>query len=207
MWSHCLIVTAAILTHRVLAIVVGPVADLPIVNAVIAPDGFNRRGVLAQGTFPGPIITGNKGDTFQLNVVNELTDVTMLKSTSIHWHGLFQKGTAWADGPSFVTQCPIAPGDSFLYTFSSADQAGTFWYHSHLSTQYCDGLRGVFVIYDPNDPHKDLYDVDDVIEVDGVNHEPLLVDSIQIYAGQRYSFVVRLLSSLFPIPTTYVSIS
>lgn len=39
--------------------------------------------------------------------------------------------------------------------------AGTFWYHSHLATQYCDGLRGALVIYDPDDPHKDLYDVDD----------------------------------------------
>lgn len=29
-----------------------------------------------------------------------------------------------------------------------------------------------------------------VIEVDGVNVNPLTVDSIQIYAGQRYSFVV-----------------
>ena len=37
---------------------------------------------------------------------------------------------------------------------------GTFWYHSHLSTQYCDGLRGAMVIYDPNDPHAALYDID-----------------------------------------------
>lgn len=29
-----------------------------------------------------------------------------------------------------------------------------------------------------------------VIEVDGVNTKPLTVDSIQIFAGQRYSFVV-----------------
>jgi hypothetical protein len=51
-------------------------------------------------------------------------------------------------------------------------------YHSHFSTQQCecsllslrslpntvrpgDGLRGPLVIYDPEDPHKDLYDVDD----------------------------------------------
>ena len=38
---------------------------------------------------------------------------------------------------------------------------GTFWYHSHLSTQYCDGLRGPMVIYDPEDPYLDMYDVDD----------------------------------------------
>ena len=77
-----------------------------------------------------------------------------------------------------VNQCPIVTGNSFLYNFNSDGQAGmlpspptverhshstlgTYWYHSHLSTQYCDGLRGAFVIYDPQDPHKDLYDVDD----------------------------------------------
>ena len=29
-----------------------------------------------------------------------------------------------------------------------------------------------------------------IIEADGQNTEPLLVDQIQIFAGQRYSFVV-----------------
>ena len=37
---------------------------------------------------------------------------------------------------------------------------GTYWYHSHLSTQYCDGLRGPLVVYDPHDPQAHLYDVD-----------------------------------------------
>ena len=37
---------------------------------------------------------------------------------------------------------------------------GTFWYHSHFKTQYCDGLRGPLVIYDPKDPQGYLYDVD-----------------------------------------------
>ncbi len=38
---------------------------------------------------------------------------------------------------------------------------GTYWYHSHFKAQYCDGLRGPLVIYDPYDPHLALYDVDD----------------------------------------------
>jgi iron transport multicopper oxidase len=38
---------------------------------------------------------------------------------------------------------------------------GTYWYHSHYQAQYCDGLRGALVIYDPNDPQARLYDVDD----------------------------------------------
>ncbi|KAJ7181098.1 laccase [Mycena filopes] len=246
---------------------IGPIANLPIVNKVIAPDGFSRSTVLAGGTFPGPLITGFKDSRFLLNVEDKLTDPTMLRSTSIHWHGLFQRNTSWADGPSFVTQCPIAANHSFLYDFQAPGQAGTYWYHSHLSTQYCDGLRGAMVLYDPADPQKRLYDVDDastvitladwyhfpapsapaipaanstlinglgryqggpasalavinvqkdrryrfriiaiscdpnyifnidghsmtIIEVDGVNHKPLTVDSLQIFAGQRYSVVV-----------------
>nr|AAW28937.1 laccase B [Trametes sp. 420] len=247
---------------------IGPVTDLNIVNANISPDGFARDAVLAEGTFPGPLITGQKNDNFRINVVDKLTNTTMLTATSIHWHGFFQHGTNWADGVPFLNQCPIVSGNSFLYNFNVPDQAGTFWYHSHLNTQYCDGLRGALVVYDPADPHASLYDVDEestvitladwyhvaaplagavprsdatlinglgrwsgdptselaainvtpgkryrfrlvsmscdpnytfqidghsmtVIEADGQNTEPLPVDQIQIFAGQRYSFVLE----------------
>ncbi|TBU29213.1 laccase [Dichomitus squalens] len=254
-------------THPV-AGAIGPVADMTVTDDNISPDGYSRAAVLVNGVFPSPLITGNKGDNFQLNVIDNLTNDTMLTATTIHWHGFFQKGTNYADGPAFVNQCPISKGNSFLYDFTATDQAGTFWYHSHLSTQYCDGLRGAFVVYDPNDPHASLYDVDDestvitladwyhtaarlgprfplgadtvlingigrftggdavdlavisvtqgkryrfrlvsiscdpnftfsidnhnltIIEVDAVNHQPLTVDEIQIFAGQRYSFVL-----------------
>lgn len=39
---------------------IGPVTDLHIVNADVAPDGISRAAVLAGGTFPGPLIVGNK---------------------------------------------------------------------------------------------------------------------------------------------------
>ena len=48
-----------------------------------------------------------------------------------------------------------------MHQFNALNQTGTYWYHSHLSAQYCDGLRGPLVIYDPDDPYKDWYDVDD----------------------------------------------
>jgi hypothetical protein len=32
---------------------------------------------------------------------------------------------------------------------------------SSADTQYCDGLRGPLVVYDPQDPHAQLYDYDD----------------------------------------------
>lgn len=143
----------------------GPVSNLVVGNKNIAPDGFTRPSVLAGSssgslTFPGPLIVGIKGTTFKLNVKDELTDPSMLRTTSIHWHGMLQAGTSWADGPVGVTQCPIAPGNSFLYQFRAKGQAGTFWYHSHHLAQYCDGLRGPLVVYDLFDPHRLRYDVD-----------------------------------------------
>lgn len=196
----------------------GPVTDLHVVNRNVSPDGYSRPAVLAGGTFPGPVLKGNKvcasdvlhdgdahrmlrqGDNFRITVFDDLTNADMLTDTSIvcgmskwtpvsdgtdchllqHWHGFFQHDTNWADGPAFITQCPITSGHSFDYNFQVPDQAGeplkfiancccvftpyssgTFWYHSHLSTQYCDGLRGPLIVYDPHDPQAHLYDIDD----------------------------------------------
>ncbi|KAK7461885.1 Laccase-1 [Stygiomarasmius scandens] len=135
--------------------------NLPVFNTRVAPDGFERDAITAGGGVPGKAILVNKGDSVDIALHNQLTDPNMRRSTSIHWHGFFQARTSYADGPAFVNQCPIAPGDTFHYIFDTAGQTGSYWYHSHLSTQYCDGLRGVFIVYDPDDPQKHLYDVDD----------------------------------------------
>ncbi len=62
---------------------IGPVTDLTIMNANVAPDGHTRPAVLAEGMLPGPLIVGQKGDRFRINVINNLANHTMLKSTSI----------------------------------------------------------------------------------------------------------------------------
>ncbi|KAF9261133.1 laccase 1 BVT [Marasmius fiardii PR-910] len=142
--------------------------DLHIVNKRISPDGYERSVVLAgktadKATFPGPTIIGYRGDTFRINVTNSLTDPSMDLSTTIHWHGIHQRHSICADGVAWITQCPIVPNESFIYEFKVPDQAGTYWYHSHHRAQFCDGLRGVLVVYDRHgeDPLRELYDVDD----------------------------------------------
>ncbi|KAJ7238982.1 laccase [Mycena rebaudengoi] len=137
------------------------VFNLDIVNTRLAPDGFVRDTIVPNGTFPGPVFKTTKGDSVVIHLHNKLTSPEMRRSTSIHWHGFLQARTSGMDGPSFVNQCPIAPATTFDYVFDTAGQTGNYWYHSHLSTQYCDGLRGAFVVYDPNDPLGHLYDVDD----------------------------------------------
>lgn len=48
-------------------------------------------------------------------------------------HGIRQFRTGWADGPEFVTQCPIRPGGSYTYRFTIEGQEGTLWWHAHSS--------------------------------------------------------------------------
>jgi len=48
-------------------------------------------------------------------------------------HGIRQMRTGWADGPEFVTQCPIRPGGSYKYRFTIEGQEGTLWWHAHSS--------------------------------------------------------------------------
>ncbi|KAJ6602828.1 laccase [Mycena vulgaris] len=161
MWASSFQITALTLLLPLTALGAQVVFNLDIVNAELSPDGNTRNTVVANGTFPGPTIKVNKGDSVVIHTHNKLTAPDMRRSTSIHWHGFFQARTSGMDGPSFVSQCPIAPSASFDYVFDTAGQSGNYWYHSHLSTQYCDGLRGAFVVYDPDDPLKHLYDVDD----------------------------------------------
>ncbi|KAL0957101.1 hypothetical protein HGRIS_003194 [Hohenbuehelia grisea] len=148
---------------------------LKLENRVLNPDGHSRMAIVVNGQMPGPLISAKKHDTLDILVVNNLTDNTMARGTSIHWHGLFMHRSASQDGSAWVTQCPIASGDSYRYRFNVGNQTGTYWYHSHVTSQYCDGLMGPFVIYDDNDPSAHLYDVDDESTVLTLNdwfHDP-----------------------------------
>ncbi|KAJ8073018.1 hypothetical protein PM082_019886 [Marasmius tenuissimus] len=245
----------------------GPVTEINIINEEISPDGFSRVGVLANGTFPGPTISGQKGDHFKIMVNNELQDKSMVTSTSVHWHGLKQHGSSWADGVAsqeLIGTTPICPRNtvtdsevlssstirttlincSTMLTMkapSSRWRTGIvrlhyslFWQpylNSHATSQdkpspqytgravldstlinglgrYKGGPASALAVVNVEfgkryrfrllsmscDPNF-VFSIDDhpltVIEADGVNTLPLPVDSIQIYAGQRYSFILN----------------
>ncbi|KAF2115369.1 multicopper oxidase-domain-containing protein [Lophiotrema nucula] len=109
-------------------------------------DGLNfTEAKLFNKTYPGPWIEGCWGDNITIIVKNELKH----NGTSIHWHGIRQWLTMHMDGVNGVTQCPIAPGDSFNYTFR-AMQYGSAWYHSHYSVQYADGALGPLTLHGPS---------------------------------------------------------
>ncbi|KAG1892506.1 laccase [Suillus subluteus] len=187
-------INAAAIISRSHAVRSGPQTTLTIGNNDVAPDVYSHSvsllATLVNGKFPGPLISAQKGDNFSILVANELTDTSMYTVTRIHWHSIYQNGT------SIVMQCPIAQNQSYLQSFSAQNQAGTYWYHSHYSVQYCDGLRGALVIYDPDDPYASMYDVNKYyMRLVSMSCDPNFLFSIDGHnmttpAGQRYSVVL-----------------
>ena len=115
--------------------------------------------ITVNGQFPGPRIIAREGDRLVIKVVNHVqNNVTLhwyvlawytllahspsiefsLPMLSIGWHfddrhGIRQLRSGWADGPSYITQCPIQTEQSYVYNFTITGQRGTLWWHAHIS--------------------------------------------------------------------------
>ncbi|XP_054006963.1 uncharacterized protein LOC128891497 [Hylaeus anthracinus] len=139
--------------------VYGPACDKQAqMDQCVLADMVERTFTSINRQLPGPIIEVCKGDYIIVDVENATpgTEIT------IHWHGLFQNGYQYYDGVPYVTQCPIPSSSTFRYQFQ-LQNAGTHFYHSHISTFMSDGQYGALIGKDPKDPHRRLYDVDKYI--------------------------------------------
>ncbi|CAI4059505.1 hypothetical protein SKDZ_04G6940 [Saccharomyces kudriavzevii ZP591] len=107
------------------------------------------------GTF-GPEIRVRAGDTLNLKLTNRIcsreeagNDGVVWKdycSTALHFHGVVPLPNKF-DGIPELTQPTVRHGESYWYNFTiDKSTCGTYWYHSHSSVQYGDGLRGVMII-------------------------------------------------------------
>jgi len=101
------------------------------------------------GGSPGPTIQVTQGDRVRILVENALPE-----STSMHWHGL--EVPIEQDGVPFISQKPIAPGETYTYEFT-VHQEGTFFYHAHSAMQEMIGLIGMFIAHPQasHTPHVD----------------------------------------------------
>lgn len=104
---------------------------------------------------PGPPIEVCLDDIVIVDVDNQMDGT----ATTVHWHGLSQKGTPFSDGVPFITQCPIYPGNTFRYTFHAADP-GTHLYHSHSGQHKANGIYGPIVVRNVDAETSKLYDFD-----------------------------------------------
>jgi iron transport multicopper oxidase len=88
--------------------------DWNITWVTAAPDGFARPVIGINGEWPCPELRVELGDKVIVTINNHLGN----QSTGLHWHGIHQNGTSHMDGPAVVSQCPVAPGQSFTYEWT-----------------------------------------------------------------------------------------
>lgn len=151
-----------------------------------APNGQEREFIHTNGQFPSPTFVWDEDDDVEITVYND-----MPKNVTVHWHGLDQKNTPWADGTPGLTQRPIKPGGEFVYKFK-ASPAGNHWYHSHERMSLVDGLYGAIHIR-PKLDRTDLWaqisdDEEDIkaMEQAALDPEYLVVSDWSQYTSDEY---------------------
>ncbi|EEF41954.1 laccase, putative [Ricinus communis] len=89
---------------------------------------YTKSMVTVNGQFPGPPLIAREGDRVLVKVVNHVSN-----NITIHWHGVRQLQSGWADGPAYIAQCPIQTNNTFVYNFTITGQRGTLLWHAHYS--------------------------------------------------------------------------
>jgi len=121
----------------------------------VAP-GTVEEALTFNGIVPGPTLRVVEGERVRIHVHNELD-----QSTGVHWHG--QRVPNPMDGVTFLTQPPIAPGETFAYEFVPGP-FGSHMYHSHhnAAEQVGKGMLGALLV-EPRDPGAEpAYDKDEL---------------------------------------------
>ena len=102
------------------------------------------------GSYLGPAIKVQRGQTLHARVINELDE-----DTTLHWHGVKVEGHK--DGGPHYT---IAPGETWEVSFPVDQPAATLWFHPHphgrTGKQVYMGLAGVLIVEDDISRKLDL---------------------------------------------------
>ena len=122
-------------------------------------DGYQTETYGYNGSFLGPVIRVNRGQTVKIRTSNKLSD-----ETTFHWHGLELPGEA--DGGPHQN---LKSGESRIIEFKVDQEASTLWFHPHpegkTSEQVYKGLAGLIYIDDENSGNLGLpsdYGVNDI---------------------------------------------
>jgi FtsP/CotA-like multicopper oxidase with cupredoxin domain len=115
--------------------------DLVARQQTLIVGGRSIPGFTVNGTSPGPEIRATQGQLIEVHLRND----SVADGVTLHWHGVDVPSAM--DGVAGVTQDAVPIGGEFTYRFI-AEQAGSFWYHSHQvsNPQVAGGLLGSLVV-------------------------------------------------------------
>lgn len=146
--------------QRVLHLAPGDTLELEagLVQRRIGGRAFTMYGF--NGQYPGPLIKVAQGATITVKFRNNLE-----MPSAVHWHGVRLDNRS--DGAPGVTQAPVMPGESFVYTVHFKD-AGTYWYHPHVreDIQQDLGLYGGILVAPSSEDYYSPANREEVLLID-----------------------------------------
>ncbi|KAK5081517.1 hypothetical protein LTR05_007648 [Lithohypha guttulata] len=157
-----------------------------------------RLSVVVNGTYPGPPIYLETDVTTWVRVYND-ADV----NTTMHWHGLTQSTSPFADGTPLASQWPIPPGHFFDYELHPDNsEAGTYFYHTHVGFQAITA-NGVLIVKDPVAPPYQYDDeiilhIGDFYPKDDYELETMLTSSPHRWTGDPAALLINGQSGIAP---------
>ncbi|XP_072985694.1 laccase-10-like [Typha latifolia] len=145
-----------------------------------------RSVATVNGRMPGPRIVAREGDRVIVKVVNHIPN-----NVTLHWHGVRQLRSGWSDGPSYVTQCPIQTGQSYVYNFTIVGQRGTLWWHAHISWMRSSVYGPIIILPKLGVPYPFIKPYKEIPIIFGewfnVDPEAVIAQSLQTGAGPNVS--------------------
>ncbi|KAJ3568848.1 hypothetical protein NP233_g5440 [Leucocoprinus birnbaumii] len=187
---------------------IGPVTELQIVNRIVAPDGFNRSAPSLQETRFYIEFSGSRS---RLELSGIIVTTPLNTAMAFGEHSLSVTRTTRklllydVDTDDTVITLSdwyhvVSPQAGLVPTEDATLINGLGRYidgpNSPLAVISVESgkryrMRLVSISCDPNFVFSIDSHLMTIIEVESTNVDPLEVDSIQIYAGQRYSFVLN----------------
>ncbi|XP_039113702.1 monocopper oxidase-like protein SKS1 [Dioscorea cayenensis subsp. rotundata] len=110
--------------------------DWVVTYSHISPYGVQKQVIMINDQFPGPLLNTTTNDNVFVNVHNQLSEPFLLT-----WNGVQMRKNSWNDGVE-GTNCPIAPGKNWTYSFQMKDQIGSFFYFPSFGFQKAAGGYG-----------------------------------------------------------------
>ena len=179
--------------------------DDPPMHFVLEENG--RQTVVGHDISPEIGLT--RGERVAITVVNRLDE-----PTSVHWHGIeledsYVDGVPGVSGAGKRLAPEIAPGDSFVATFTPP-RSGTFMYHAHVDEvrEQRAGLIGALIVRDPGAapaPDEHVFFLkgsrrgdpnNAALEING----EATPDTVVVHAGRPARFRLLSLATVNPVP-------
>jgi FtsP/CotA-like multicopper oxidase with cupredoxin domain len=105
------------------------------------------------GSYLGPTIRVRRGQKVRVHFSHQLPGRDT--RSIVHWHGLTLPSEQDAH-PRYA----VGPGRTYVYEFTVADRAGTYWYHPHpdmqTGRQVYQGLAGLLIVSDDEEQRAQL---------------------------------------------------